>query len=324
MNNILKVQNLNSRMEIEKLFEDFPLEEDLLNIIMHTSTTVWQSELGEKDIENWLSNFTGDIYNVKYERLLAMWLLSHFTYYNQLEVKHLCRVLYSDLLHLIVSGHETSKLTVEEEIKLFFNKSNIISPEKTSGSGGFIAYYFRQENQLPMTLFNFSMENINDTIENIILIDDVTLTEGEQGQMHRFLKDVTAKYSRKKFYLLSMISSEASYNHLKSLFNIEIVTAIKLDNRDKAFHKESDIFSSFKGLIKPAQIFVEHYGKKINIPGITPLGYMDGQYTFGFFYNTPNNCLPIFWGQINGWKPVLRRYRKNYRTQNYLHHERYV
>lgn len=317
-------QNSNSRMDIEKLFEGFPLEEELLNIIMHTSNTVWESELVEKDIENWLGNFTGDVYEVKYERLLALWLLSHFTYYNQNEVKHLCKVLYGDLLHLVVNGLDMSRITPEEAIKNFFSKSNIISSEKTSGSGGFIAYYFRHENRLPMTLFNFSMDNINDTVENIILIDDVTLTKGNAGQMHKFLKRTTPKFPKKKFYLLTLVSSEDSYTSLKSNFNIEIVTTIKLDNRDKAFHTESDIFTSFKSLIKVAENFAEHYGKKINIPDVEPLGFGNGQYTFGFFYNTPDNSLPIFWGQINGWIPILRRYHKNYRTQTYLHHERFV
>jgi len=311
-------------MDLAKLFEDFPSEEELLNIIMHASTTVWESELVEKDIENWLNNFTGDVYELKHERLLALWLLSHFTYYNQHEVRHLCRVIYSDLLHLIVNGLDTSKTSVDDAIQFFFSKSNIISPEKTSGSGGFIAYYFRHENRLPMTLFNFSMENINDSIENIILIDDVTMTKGELGQMHRFLTGATAKYPKKKFYLLTLLSSEAAFNHLKSTFNLEIVTAIKLDDRDKAFHPESDIFSSFKTLTDLAQKFAEHYGKKINIPDVEPLGFGNGQYTFGFFYNTPDNSLPIFWGQINGWTPILRRYHKNYRTQTYLHHERFV
>lgn len=311
-------------MDIDNEFDGFPSEEELLNIIMHTSTTVWESELVEKDIENWLSNFKGEVYDIKYERRLALWLLSHFTFYNQHEVKHLCRVIYRDLLHLIVNGLDTNIMTIDDAIRHFFSKSNIISPEKTSGSGGFIAYYFRHENKLPMTLFNYSIDNINDTIENIILIDDVTMTKGELGQMHRFLNVAKSKYPRKKFYLLTLVSSEASLNHLIKMFNIEIVTAIKLDDRDKAFHKESDIFSSFKNLIDIALKFAEHYGKKINIPDVEPLGFGNGQYTFGFFYNTPDNSLPIFWGQINGWIPILRRYHKNYRTQKYVHHERFI
>ena len=321
---ILKGLNLNSRMSIEKLFEGFPSEEDILNVIMHTSNTAWESELVEKDIEKWLGNYKGNVFDIKYERLLALWLLSHFTYYNQNEVKHLCRVLYNDLLHLIVTKYSKGGTNAEDLIKVFFDKSNIISPEETSGSGGFIAYYFRHENRLPMALFNFSMENINDTIENIIIIDDVTLTGGIAGQMYTFLSNATAKFPTKKFILLTLVSSESSLKDLKSNFNIEVVTAIKLDDRDKAFHKQSDIFASFSNLVSIAEKFAEYYGQKINIPGIEPLGYKNGQYTFGFFYNTPDNTLPIFWGQINGWIPILRRYHKNYRTQTYLHNERFV
>lgn len=317
-------------MDIDKLFADFPSEEELIDIIRHTSTTVWESELVGKDIESWLSNFKGEVCEIKYERLLALWLLSHFTFYNKHEVPHLCKVIYRDLIHKIVEDIDTSKTTAEDTIKDFFQKANIISSEKTSGSGGFIAYFFRHENHLPMTLFNFSLENISNDIKNIIVIDDVTLTEGKAGQMYKFWEKAIAKFSDKTFYLLTLMASEASCNFLTSHFKIKVITAIRLDNRDKCFHEESDIFSSFnnpdikKQLIELAKRFAEHYGSKINIPDVEPLGYKNGQFTFGFFYNTPDNTLPIFWGQINDWIPILRRYHKNYKTQTYLHHERFI
>jgi hypothetical protein len=43
-----------------------------------------------------------------------------------------------------------------------------------------------------------------------------------------------------------------------------------------------------------------------------PLGYGDGQYAFGFYYNTPDNTLPIFWSETAGWFPVMKRYEKIY------------
>lgn len=317
-------------MDREKLFDDFPTEENLMNIIMHTSTTVWESELVVKDIENWLGNFKGEVLELKHERLLALWLLSHFTFYNKHEVRHLCKIIYKDLLHKIVEGIDTSLVTVEAAVTDFFSKSNIISSEKTSGSGGYIAYFFRHENELPMTLFNFSLENVNDSIKNIIVIDDVTLSEGIAGQMYNFWKKARGKFHTKNFFLLTLMASEASYNFLKSEFNIEIISAIKLDNRDKCFHAESDVFSSFSNKVKREEIinlsreFAEHYGKKINIPLLHPLGHADGQYTFAFDYNTPDNTLPIFWGQINNWIPILRRYHKNYHTKTFLHNERFI
>lgn len=317
-------------MDIDKLFDDFPSEEELVDIIRHTSTTVWESELVGKDIESWLSNFKGETCDIKYERLLALWLLSHFTYYNKHEVPHLCKVIYRDLIHKIVDGIDTLKTKPEDVVKDFFSKSNVISSEETSGSGGFIAYFFRHENKLPMTLFNFSLENISNETENIIVIDDVTLSQGTAGQMYKFWTKAKVKYPKKNFYLLTLMASEASFKYLKSNFNIEIITAIRLDNRDKCFHDESDVFSSFgdptlkKELIALTKKFAEHYGHKISISNLHPLGHADGQFTFGFFYNIPDNTLPIFWGQINGWIPILRRYHKNYKNQTYLHHERFI
>jgi hypothetical protein len=310
-------------MAIEKLFEDFPSEEDLLNIIMHTSTIGWGGELVEKDIETWLSNFKGEVFDTKYERLLALWMLSHFTYYNENEVKHLCRILYKDLLHFILKETGTPTGNTEDALRLFFSKSNIISAEETSGSGGFIAYIFRQENQLPIKqLFNFSLENISDKIENVIVIDDVTLTSGTDGQMYSFWEKAKLKYPKKNFYLLTLVASESSCEFLTKTFGLKIVTTVKLDKRDKCFANESDVFSSFTQLIPVAKSFAEHYGNKIGITD--PLGYKDGQFTFGFYYNTPDNTLPIFWGQINNWIPVLRRYHKNYRTLKFSNNERFI
>jgi hypothetical protein len=310
-------------MDIENLFESFPSEEELLNIIRHTSATVWDNELVEKDIESWLANFKGKVFNLKYERLLALWLLCHFTYYNKEEVKHLCRVLYRDLIHLIVHDINPSNTEINNCVNEFFEKSNIISPEETSGSGGFIAYFFRQENNLPIKgLFNFSIDNIGDNIENIIVIDDVTLTSGSDCQMHSFWEKAKKKYPSKTFYLLTLVSSEDSINYLSTKFNLKIVTTIKLDKRDKCFENESDIFYHFKDLIPIGKKFAEYYGEKI---GITDsLGYRNGQYTFGFYYNTPDNSLPIFWGQRNGWIPILKRYHKNYRFKKYLQDERFI
>ncbi len=307
-------------MSIDEIFEGFPSEEELMNIIMHTSSTAWENTLVEKDIENWLQNFQGDVLDSKRERLLALWLLSHFTYYNQEEVTHLCKVIYRDLIHLI--ANKNVGMDYKAVVEDFFSKSNIISPEETSGSGGFIAYFFRHENHLPMTLFNFSLDNIADSTENLLIIDDVTLTAGIGGQIYAFFEKAKKTYPTKNLYLLSLVSSAESLKTLNNDFGVEIVSAIKLDERDKCFNTKSDIFCSYPNLIETAKSFAEHYGKKIGITD--PLGYKNGEYTFGFFYNTPDNALPIFWARVNGWTPILRRYHKNYSNKNYLGNERFI
>ncbi|MDR2410109.1 MAG: hypothetical protein LBE13_18650, partial [Bacteroidales bacterium] len=248
---------------IANLFNTFPSEEELLNIIKYTSTTSLGSEFSEKDINAWLGNFKGEVIDVKYEKLLALWLLSHFTYYNKEEVNHLCKVLYSDLIYLIVRKIDTTPRTIDYTVNSFFSKSNIISAEETSGSGGFIAYIFRQVNELPIKeLFNFSLENISDDIQNIIVIDDVTLSVGEACQKYKFWKKARELYPSKNFYLLTLIANRESSNDLQNAFNITVVSPIKLDNRDRCFSSESDVFSSFPQLIDVAKNMSKHYGKK--------------------------------------------------------------
>jgi len=302
--------------------DNFPTEEELLNIIMHTATTAWNNELYEKDIESWLKNFTGDVYPIDIERLLALWLLTHFTYYNKSEVTHLCKVLFNDLIHHIVKDKGLISSKIKETIDDFFAESNIISPGSTSDSGGFIAYFFRQENDLPTKLFNFSVENIGDQVKNLLIIDDVTLTANHFGQASTFFTKARKLHPKKNFLMLTLVANAEAITFLKEKFDVQVISAITLDKRDKCFSEDSDIFSSFPDLRSQTKKFAEHYGAKTQ--PLSKLGYMDGQYTFGFFYNTPDNTLPIFWGKTNNWVPVLKRYHKNYYKSNYLINERFI
>jgi hypothetical protein len=312
-------------MLVEESLQNFPTEKDLMDIIMHTSSTVWRNEVGESDIEHWLSNFKGEVFEIKYERLIALWLLSHFTFYNQSEVTQLCRVVYNDLIHRIVSKANNAGSQPEELIEGFFRTSNIITSEKTSGSGGFIAYFFRQANELPIeTLFNFSIDNVSDRIENIIIIDDVTLTAGKDGQIYKFFKKNIEKYSTKKFYLLTLVANTDAIEHLQNVLGVDVITAIRLDSRDRCFSPDADVFSPHPNLLAFGRQFAEHYGKRFRRLRVHPLGYKNGQYTFGFFYNTPDNTLPIFWGQVDGWIPIMKRFHKKYYGRKFLRDERFI
>lgn len=309
-------------MSSKNAFKNFPNEKSLMKVIMHTSSTVWKNELTKGHIDAWLSNFQGEAFAVKNERLMALLLLRHFTFYNQEEVTHLCRVIYRDLIHrLLISNTATSRAPIDV-IDEFLGKATITTFEQASGSGGFIAYIFRHANKLPMSLFSFSIDKLSSAIENVIIIDDVTLTPGSGGHLFDFFTANIPKHPGRKFFLLTLISTEDSIDFLRKTFNVEVVTAIKLDSRDKCFHPESDIFSSRPNLRAAGQELAECYGRKIMKHD--PLGYQNGQSTFGFFYNTPDNTLPIFWGQVGGWEPIISRYHKNYNGRRYLENERFI
>jgi hypothetical protein len=289
---------------------------------MHTSASVWKNDLKQRHVEDWLGNFTGEVFPKKYERMMALWLLCHFTFYNQNEVIHLCRVVYKDLVHTIGETQVGLQHSADRLIQSFFRTAVITSPETTSGSGSLIAYFFRQANELPMTLFRASIDNLDRSTKSIIVIDDVTITAGESGQIHRFFEREVAKHSDKTFYLLTLVSSSAALDNLRNTFKINAVSAITLDSRDRCFSADSDMFCQYHDLLVRIKALAEHYGKKINQKD--PLGYEDGQCAFGFFYNTPNNTLPIFWCNNNDWIPIIGRFDKNYNRQNFVGNERFV
>jgi hypothetical protein len=309
-------------ISLSKEFKNFPSEKTLTKIIMHTSASVWRNDLRQRHVEDWLGNFKGEVFQKKYERLIALWLLCHFTFYNQNEVTHLCRVVYRDLIHKIVESRARSHQSAGKLIESFFQTAVITSSETTSGSGCFIAYFFRHANELPMTLFEASIDDLSASTKSIIVIDDVTITAGKSGQMHRFFEREVKKYSNKDFYLLTLVSSSDALDYLRNTFNVTAVSAITLDSRDKCFSLDSDMFCQYQNLRIRGRALAEYYGKKINQKN--PLGFKDGQCAFGFFYNTPDNTLPIFWCDDNGWLPIIGRFHKNYNLQNFVGNERFI
>ena len=87
----------------EFIFPDgFPTEEKMLDILKKTIEKSWRTDLSIEQIDAWLQNFSGEVFDILAERRLALWLLCNFTYYNEDEVNHLCGVLYKKLVHQLL------------------------------------------------------------------------------------------------------------------------------------------------------------------------------------------------------------------------------
>lgn len=304
---------------MDKTLKGFPKISELKKIIMHTSSTVWKQEITEIEIDRWLDNFKGEVHNQDIEKLFALWLLANFVYYNEDEVRHLCKVLMGEFIHKSLIETNTSEQHIEKYLSEMIAKTYFLPLGKPSESGGYILYYFRQENNINIS--SFVLPSDISIIDNIVVIDDVTLTAGQEGQAYRFLRDLKNKFKNKKIFLLTLIAGERSIEELKKM-GVEVITAIILDNRNKCFCKDSYIFHSYPNYIEDCKKIAFHYGNKIN--SRLPLGYMGGEYIFGFFYNTPDNTLPIFWGTENGWQPIFMRIDKNYEIKYKGMNERFL
>lgn len=137
----------------EFIFPDgFPSEEKMLDILKKTIEKSWRTDLSIEQIDAWLQNFSGEVFDILAERRLALWLLCNFTYYNEDEVNHLCGVLYKKLVHQLLID---KSLKTAEDAEQCIQNTIFTSIGKASESGGLLLYHFRQESHLDLERFVF-------------------------------------------------------------------------------------------------------------------------------------------------------------------------
>lgn len=280
--------------------EDFPSKEEMLVVLKKTFEKSWRTDTNCDDIEEWLSNFSGTVYCTEDERRLALWLLCNFTFYNEDEINYLCRMLFHKLVHQILID---KGLRTEDDAESCIQNSAFTSIGKASESGGLMLYHFRQEANLDLERFIFPTGIATTNCDCIVCIDDVMLSGGTAS---RFFHDHKSEITNKKVYYTALITTDEAVKKLNDQ-GVSVISCIMLDERNRMFSEQSLAFYKYPELINYAKTIAENYGKLIE-PS-KPLGYKNGQYSFGFYYNVPNNCLPIFWSS-NQWKPIFPRKEK--------------
>ena len=283
--------------------DSFPKPEHMYEILRKTIEKAWKVDFCVSAIDDWLANFSGKVFDIHDEKRLALWLLCNYTYYSPVEVNHLCRILYNYLLHDIIVQDSLSVSQLEETIK----KTCFSSIGSASESGGLLLYHFRQEANLSIDRFFYPTEIKSDMETIVVFIDDATLSGGT-GERHFY--NLIQRLQYKRVYYLTIIASEQAITKLQE-HGIHVISCSIVNNRNRCFSEDSMIFYRYPSIRDYAKKMAEEYGKTILRPKskAKPLGYDDGQYCFGFYYNTPNNTLPIFWSDYN-WKPIFHRKEK--------------
>ena len=295
----------------------------MYNEVKRLIVVAWNSAISIAQVDTWLNNFTGDyLGDSQAEKALAINVLLNFTYYSKDEIKHLCKVIFDMYIHTKISEYINSNTYLElsdsQKEARIINNTKFISLGMPSESGALVLYWFREANSLPKFVFQ-----INDKIpENFVIIDDVSLSG---SQAVRYLDDIENNNDRHVYFLCFFCSEEAEKKIHEKHPNITIISASKIYDNCKAFSNNSVYFNKetvdFKEITK--ELF-SHYGEKV-VKGYPtpedaymekyPLGYGDSQQLFGFFYNTPNNTLPLIWISNAGWKPLFIREEKNYSSK---------
>ena len=281
--------------------DNFPTKDTMFDILHKIIEKSWKNDISASDINEWLSNFSGKVFDVDSEQRLALWLLCNFTFYSSEDINHLCKVLFRKFIHDLISRDNIEINQIEEVLK----QVCFSSVGSASESGGLLLYHFRQEANLSLDRFFYptSIESTTDT--TIVLIDDATLSGGTAlRSFYKRLEDLPHKH----IYYLTIIASEEAIEKLKEKGIIVICCSI-VDERNKCFSENSMAFYRYPSLKNFAKQLAEKYGEDIVESPDKPLGYKNGEYCFGFYYNTPNNSLPIFWSHKN-WTPIFPRKEK--------------
>ena len=285
-------------MEELNLPSSFPTRERLTNRIQDTVAYSWAiKDFNDANINEWLNNFKGEVFPEETEKRIALWLLANYTYYSEKEIEHLCKTLYKKFIHNLAVKESLDKNGLLEKMK----ELCYIPLGNASESGGFIAYEFRKQAKIGIDRFYYPNEVNKFNGNTAIFIDDVTLSATQaKGPIVSFMNE----NKMESVYLLTIVGSKTAIKELNEV-GINAICCIEVDERDKCFSDNSLLFYKFKDLKEPVRKMCDHYGQIVY--SMYPLGYKDGQYLFGFYYNTPNNTLPIFWSSYNGWKPMFER-----------------
>nr|VFK40446.1 MAG: hypothetical protein BECKTC1821E_GA0114239_100745 [Candidatus Kentron sp. TC] len=322
-----------------------PLRDRLLAKIKTLNESIWEDRMHQSILWDWLSNFGSSEDPKTDEQLHALHLLSQFTYFAAAELRELLRTLYRDLYkyHVVAAlrrkNHDTTDATKLDD--LFGHELKVtrfLGIGNPSESGTHLLYYYRQENELPKSLFinpheifvfgtDGAMRNLRfPNVSRYVFIDDFA---GSGNQAIAYSNDILVPLKELKSDVILEyhvpVATAAAVNEIEKKTKFDEVRAIfRLDDSFKCFSDQSRYFDG--GKKDNPEIdrnfcceMVESYGEMIHPSH--PLGYDDGQLLLGFHHNTPDNTLPIIWcdafrepsGKSNQWHPVFRRYHKYYK-----------
>lgn len=245
-------------------------------------------------IVKWLENFD------EKDRDYAMDLLRVFEY---IPFAEFMSRLDSILKELLINIPKDEKIIIFPFGKL--GKSGILVTYPLRNTNSFKS----RKSQISLTQ---DLKNLNNptSYKHIIFLDDFI------GSGNTFLKHfinpevnnfISSNNIKSLFILSAIIMNEGKEKIHKSFPYIKIFA----DERHKLFNKVHSPLKVFKrGSLNEIQKIALAYGNKIPVnrpPTLyQPMGYDNSESLISFFHCTPNNTLPIFWGDKN-WIPLFPR-----------------
>lgn len=320
------------RIEYDDVIENYKSQIEKLSLWL------WGNRIKEKHINLWLENFN-ESDNPSKEKQLALTLLNQFMFYDLREVRQALKSIFKDLyLAPYISEYRRkynsySMKDYTNYIETTLKKTRFLGVGNPSESSSLLLYFFRQKNNISKDYFTescqFLIENPeNNDIENLVYIDDLS---GSGSQATKNLSKIIDRIRaiRKKSNTsirISYFTLFATSDALRYLKDFEgedneklfdrVDSIFELDSTYKVFSKDSRYISDKEESTFFKQLCKDNYLKKCQVEDIQTTGecgYGNTQLLLGFFYNIPNNTLPMFWSNNPpDWHPLFKRYNKKY------------
>lgn len=325
------------------------LEEELHKKIKILNETTWESKVKKPKIVKWLENF-----KTQEEKSHALFLLSNFMYFGNIQIKQLLVSLYRDLFKYPVvekirlqNNNTTNINFINEQFTISQKNTRFIGLGNASESGAHLLYWFRQENKLSVDLFpdssgifNFETDGtvtLKETgVDHYVLFDDFC---GSGRQAINYSDEIVTKIKKIdptiRVSCLMLFATKRGKDKVlaKSKFDF-VETVVELDDSFKCFDPNSRYFQNCpdhidkkfmkKMCMEYCEPLVRSVWVKEGFEGDslekmvqnTTLGFGDCQLLIGFYHNTPNNTLPIIWydEEEETWYPIFKRYNKIYNS----------
>ena len=278
---------------------------------------VWPGSL-IMDPKGWLENFSQD------DNPLALELLNSFTYFNSSQVQKLISTGFMRIGSLDLDESNVRDLESRWEK---FCQDVVVSypvsiPANPSDSGHMFVRVLREQ-------FDINDEQICEPTEllrklikarhpfPVVFVDDFSGT-GTQfirtvNEMKRVVRwrrktSVSAELARlgaKDAYCVSAVITEPGRIAIHSKTGFRVSGGNVLPSTASVLDKETH-------LVPPAmrpklKDFIERYSRVAGIRAEEAFGFRRSGLAIAFDHGTPNNTLPIFSWQENGWKPLIVR-----------------
>lgn len=303
------------------------------------SERAWENRNTWPSVLAWLNNFDGRAgIDPEIEKLHALFLLSHFLFVGGAETRVLLRAVYRDLFMVPLIQEVRQNLggsrdcqAVTAGVATALNRTRFLGVGNPSESGVHLLYFFRQENALSKELFldpaamfttivapdgTTSRTVSNPDIDRYVFVDDVCGTGDTAVEYSKnVLTELASQLPNVKLHYLAMFGVKKGMDRVRqsTRFGANSAAVFELDETYQCLSDRSRILHARPAHIDPSTLANVALTYGALICPLHPGGFEGNQLLLGFQHNTPDNTLPIIWGEGSDampWTPAFKRYPK--------------